>query len=179
MKKRFLSFLTAVAIGCTSVAMPAFAEAGADVSNIYTFEVYDFGCHHVLPEGWSETNGFSNRPDQDVDGWTKDNAPYLGTELYARKGVFGKPSGDTAYDVTTLFRETKNGNFKSVEYDTRYNMAANLEGRRYIKASSEVAIDSFGNKIYKYHVYRAAQALQPSTIWLRWYQGSYGRQLYA
>ena len=138
MKKRFLSLLTAVAIGCTSVAMPAFAEAGADVSNVYTFEDYNPSTKFELPTNWTDKNGYTE-PDSDSNkGKLK-----TGTELYARKGVFGKPSDDTAYDITTLYRPEDRGVFISQWYDTRYNMAANLEGRRYIKASSEVAIDSF------------------------------------
>lgn len=137
MKKRIISLFTALVIGCTTVIMPVFADAAADVSGICTFDNYNPSSKFDLPENWLDKNGYTEPDNDDIKGKEK-----TGTELYAKKGVFGKPSNDTAYDINTLYR-TPDKSYISQWYDTRYNIVKNLDGRRYIKASSEVAIDGF------------------------------------
>ena len=141
MKKQFISVMLGTAMCISGLIMPV--AAAEDVSGSYTFENYNPSTAYDLPEKWSEKNGNSNRPIQDKPFWYGANKPFMGTQLYAKKGIYGKSSDDTAYDVNTLYRLASDGAFTSTEYDTRYDMAANLEGRRYIKAGCEMAVDSF------------------------------------
>lgn len=137
MRNKLICTILGAAMCVSGMVMPV--SAAEDVSEICTFDNYT-STKFDLPTGWEEINGNSNRPDKTHEAWYGENAPYMGTELYAKQGLFGKQADDTAFDVNTIWRNNDKA-YNSRWYQARYVMAQNLEGRRYVKSSYETAFD--------------------------------------
>lgn len=126
--KKIISLLLCVAVGVSAFVFPVSA-ATENTTYIYTFDNYvSETANAAVPNNWVEVNGYSNGSSNNR------------VNISSAKGVFGKGGNDTVYKINPYYNT--DGNPTSQWYQTRYQPQAQINNKKYVRISYEMAVDN-------------------------------------